>query len=202
MYDFHFEKFLVEFSKKTSLLISLDVCPFCDPRKQLVYFGKRPTLHSLRALLKEGEGLAVRVDDLKLIRTMVEHVEFYQSRVADALKPPGDLRVLRQLIQAGKALEIQIDDMEVFPRLQREIWRFRAGEVLALKSVEKARELLKEGADFKGIEQEVERLNHLLTLESSLLWNTKVLTLLENTPKDVSCSSGNQFYYFFISLSH
>lgn len=73
----------------------------------------------------------VRLDDLNILRTMVENAEFYESRVTEALAQSSDAVLLRQLFQAGKALEIEIPAVAKFGDRVRqaevESWKQRVG---------------------------------------------------------------------------
>ena len=112
-------------------MLLLDTCPFCDPAKTLVYFSNRPTVEELQQLVREGEEQVVRIDDIKLLRAMLESVEVYKQRIQDALAAPvPNIKLLQQLIQAGKALEIETHLVPaLFSKvleLASEQWRKRA----------------------------------------------------------------------------
>jgi len=97
----------------------------------LVYFSNRPTVAELQQLVREGEGQAVRIDDIRLLRAMLENVEVYKKRIKDALAGPApDTKILQQLIQAGKALEIETHLVPaLFSKINEittEQWRKRA----------------------------------------------------------------------------
>jgi hypothetical protein len=110
---------------------SLDVCPFCDTSKELTYYSTRPTIAACKSLIQDAEPLVVRLDDLNILRTMVENAEFYESRVTEALAQSFDAVLLQQLFQAGKALEIEIPAVAMFgdrvKQAEVETWKRRVG---------------------------------------------------------------------------